>query len=276
MSFLARAESPIDYFQCRYAGSKLLFRGPRRRLDASYLAMIGGSETFGRFVRQPFPALVECGLGRMVVNLGYLNAGIDVFAQDRAVVDLCTNAEATVIQLLGAQNVTNRLYAVHPRRNDRFVRASPLLETLYREVDFTEFNFTRHLLVALQERSPEKFAMVVAELQAAWTARMRQFLRSVGGRRLLLWIGDEAPGDGTSLSARAPDPLFVTRAMIADLLPLVDGVVEVVLGEAPRAAGTLGMVFAPEDREAAEGALNLAMHAEVADRVEAALARVLG
>ncbi len=276
MSFLSRAEGPLDYLQCRYPGSKLLFRGPRRRLDAPYVAMLGSSETYGRFVRDPFPALVERGLGKPVVNLGYVNAGIDVFLNDRAVADLCAGSAATVVQLTGAQNLTSRLYAVHPRRNDRFVRAAPLLEALYREVDFTEFNFTRHLMVALQERSAEKFGLVVAELQAAWSARMRQLLRLAGGRRVLLWIGEEAPHDGTTINARAPDPLFVTRAMIDDLLPLVDAVVEVIVEPGAAPAGTLGMVFAPEDREAAESALTLPMHAAVADRVEAALARVLG
>ncbi len=36
---------------------------------------------------------------------------------------------------MGAQNLSNRFYAVHPRRNDRFLRASTLMKTIFREVD---------------------------------------------------------------------------------------------------------------------------------------------
>ena len=56
-----------------------------------------------------------------------------------------------MIQVSGAQNLSNRFHAVHPRRNDRFLRASTLLKTIYRDVDFTEFNFTRHLLTTLRD-----------------------------------------------------------------------------------------------------------------------------
>ncbi len=60
----------------------------------------------------------------------------------------------TVIQVMGAHNMSNRFYAVHPRRNDRFLRASlGCCKTIYPEVDFTEFNFTRHMLTALATHS---------------------------------------------------------------------------------------------------------------------------
>lgn len=271
MSFVHRAESGLDYYPCRYGSSKLLFRGPRRKIDTDYVAVIGGTETYGRFVERPYPALLEAAVGRKTVNLGYVNAGIDTFLQDQPVMDLCAGSDVTVVQLLGAQNLTNRFYTVHPRRNDRFVTASPLLQALFRDVDFTEFNFTRHLLVALKERSPDRFGLVVEELQQAWSGRMRQLLGRVGGKVVLLWIGEHAPGEGGSLDANAPDPLFVTRAMVEGLRPLADAVVEVVESPAARSAGLSGMVFAPEDEHAARSTTNAAVHAEVADALAAVL-----
>ena len=79
----------------------------------------------------------------------------------------CANAQVTVIQILGAHNMSNRFYTVHPRRNDRFLRASPMLRGIYHDVDFTEFNFTRHMLSRLREISEERFALVVEELKTA-------------------------------------------------------------------------------------------------------------
>ncbi|MCX7646235.1 MAG: DUF6473 family protein [Rhodobacteraceae bacterium] len=272
MSYVTRGDGVLDYLPCRYGTSKLLFRGPRRKLEDSYVAVIGGTETYGRFVQQPYPALLEGLCGRRTVNFGYVNAGVDVFLQDETVMGLCAGAEVTIVQLLGAQNLTNRFYTVHPRRNDRLLSVSPLLGALYRDLDFAEFNFTRHLLAALQDRSPERFALVVAELKAAWTARMRQLLKRVGGRKILLWIGEEAPGDGTVLNARAPDPLFVSREMIETLRPLVSDVVVVVEDQDARAAGTAGMIFEPEDAAVAATTANAAVHRQVAE----ALAGVLG
>ncbi len=272
MNCVSRSASSIDYMPCRYGGSKLLFRGPRRRAEGAYVAVLGGTETYGRFVERPYPVLVEAATGHRMVNLGYPNAGVDMYLNDSAVLQLCAGAGATVIQLLGAQNLTNVFYSVHPRRNDRFLAATPRLRRLFDEVDFTDIHFTRHLMAALQERSPERFASVVAELQAAWIGRMEQLLRAAGGRKVLLWIGEEQPGDGGKPCAHAPDPLFVTRAMIEALRPMVDDVVEVVESAEARAAGTAGMIFADGEEGAAQSTTNLAVHAEVA----AALGWVLG
>lgn len=276
MNCVTGSVGSIDYVPCRYGGSKLLFRGPRRRVDGSYVAVLGGTETYGRFVERPYPVLTEAATGLRMVNLGYLNAGVDVFLNDRAVMQLCAGARATVIQLLGAQNLTNGFYSVHPRRNDRFLAATPRLKRLFGDVDFTEFHFTRHLLAALQERSSERFAAVVAELQAAWMQRMERLLRAAGGRKILLWIGEEPPGDGGTPCAHAPDPLFVTRAMIEALRPVVAEVVEVVESAEARAAGTEGMVFAPEEESAAQSTTNLAVHRDVAAALGVALGRALG
>jgi hypothetical protein len=276
MSYVTRGESALEYLPCRYGTSKLLFRGPRRKTDTGYVGVLGGSETYGRFIERPFPMLVEAKTGQRMINFGYVNAGVDVFLQDRSVLDICAEANATVIQLLGAQNLTNRFYAVHPRRNDRFLSASQFLQTLYRDVDFTEYNFTRHLLADLQDRSAEKFLMVSDELKAAWVVRMKQLLESVGGKKILLWIGEEAPGDGTVINANAPDPLFVTRAMIDEIRPLTDDFVEVVASPEARANGTTGMVFESEDAQAAATAPNVAVHQEVANQLSRALDRLLG
>lgn len=273
MNFIAGSVGSIDYMPCRYGGSKLQFRGPQRRLDRPYVAVLGGTETYGRFVPAPFAALTEAATGRRMVNLGSLNAGVDMFLGDADVMRICAGAEATVIQFLGAQNLSNAFYTVHPRRNDRFLGATPKLKKLFPEVDFTEFNFTRHLLAALQAHSQERFALVVAALQSAWVARMEALLRGAGGRRILLWVGEHAPGeDAGPPCAHAPDPLFVTRAMIEALRPLAASVVEVVLSPAARAQGTRGMIYGAGEEEAAASTTNLAMHADIA----AALGRVLG
>ncbi|WP_172300252.1 DUF6473 family protein [Pseudoruegeria sp. HB172150] len=271
MNFSTLEKTELDYFQCRYGNSKQLFRGPRRRLEGEYIAFLGGTETYGKFIVAPYPALVEVETGIRSVNLGCINAGIDAYANDKALTDICSKARVTVIQAMGAHNMSNRFYAVHPRRNDRFLRASPLLEKIYPEVDFTEFSFTRHLLHRLAEISPEKFNMLERELKEAWTARMRLLLSQIEGKVALLYLSDHAPAAEADHDPDATDPLFVDRAMLDEMKGAVARVVEVVADPGERVQGLDEMVFHEAEQAAAEEMLGPVVHRRIAE----ALAPVL-
>lgn len=260
----------LNYFPCRYGNSKLMFRGPRRRLEGVFCAMTGGTETYGKFVKTPFPALVEELTGHRIVNLGCANAGPDIFSGEAAVLNLCAPARVTVVQVLGAQNMSNRFYAVHPRRNDRFLRASPQLKALFPEVDFTEFHFTRHMLTTLKTVSLRKFAAVEAELKTAWVARLKSLTAPLAGASVLLHVtgvGSRGFADG----GLGPEPLFVDDAMVAEVAPGFSETVRVRAGPAAVARGTAGMVFSPLEEPAAMALPGPEVHAEIA----AALAPVI-
>ncbi|WP_300515965.1 DUF6473 family protein [Aliiroseovarius sp.] len=261
----------LDYYPCRYGKSKLLLRGPKRKLDGPYVAVLGGTETYGKFVTRPFPQQIEEMLDHRVVNFGCVNAGIDVYVNDRTILEAASKAAVTVVQLTGAQNLSNRFYAVHPRRNDRFLRASNLLKTIYRDVDFTEFSFTRHLLTSLHRVSPDRFAMVEQELKEAWVARMKTLISKIDGKIVLLWMADHAPAGSESSSIQGSDPLFVGGEMINELRPFVTDVVEVRVTQAEIEAGHEGMVYSELEEPAARAMLGTVAHARAADSLEAAL-----
>jgi hypothetical protein len=262
----------LDYYPCRYGKSKLLFRGPRKKLDQPYCAVIGGTETYGKFVEESYLRLLERMAEKMVVNLGYMNAGTDVFANDPTVLEICAGADVTVIQIMGAQNLTNRFYTVHSRRNDRFLKPSSLLSTIYREVDFTEIHFTRHLLCALAEASAQKFDMVRDELKSAWVARMRAILSQVGGRVILLWLAEHAPDKQPNGETFGADPLFVDRDMIEQLAEFNVELVEVVATPEAVAAGQLRMVFTQLEQPKAHEMLGPVVHEAAARALSAQIA----
>jgi len=221
-------EVELDYHPCRYGNSRILFRGPKKSLRGRYVTFVGSTETYGKNVGVPFPALVEPQIGMPCVNFGCVNASIDAFLHEEAIHDACNGAACNVLQVTGAQNISNRFYTVHPRRNDRFLRASSVLRAIYPEVDFTDFCFTRHMLASLYELSPERFEIILSELQMAWRARMRSFLTMIGAHSILLWFSEHLPSDahiGDRADPLAADPLFVTRSMLDELRPLVQGVV---------------------------------------------------
>ena len=270
MNIAANTKGAIDYQVCKYPGSRIAFRGPLRPLNAPYVAVLGGSETLGKFVDDPFVDLLEKRLEEPVVNLGVMHAGLTLFLDDPAVMKIASEARLTIVQLFGAQNMSNRFYTVHPRRNDRFLAASARLQALYPEVDFTEFNFTGHLLTALEERNPKSFQKVVAELRTAWVHRMITLLKSITGDCLLLWMSDRAP-DTPSAMASGADPMFLNWAMLDALLPYASGLVEVVSSPRAKAEGLSARAFLPGEEAAALALPGPRFHAEAADALAEAI-----
>jgi hypothetical protein len=253
MSYLRGGPGGPEAELCSYEGSRLSFRAPARRLSGRYVAALGGAETFGKGTTRPWPALLETAAGLDVVNFGAVGAGPDAILQDDTLIAASRAAAATVLQIPGAQALSNPFYRVHPRRNDRFVRALPALQELYPDVDFCDYSFTRHLLGGLHRRDPERFARVAAGLQATWRLRMQELLGRLGGPVVLLWLGDRAPAADTRLCAGSA-PLLVTRPMLDSLRPLAAALVEVAAPPA-RANGTGATLPADVAHEAAACAL---------------------
>jgi len=276
MSYDVLGAGALNYAPCRYGNSRILFRGPERRLDAPYVAFLGGTETYGKFIKTPFPALVESSLGVNCINFGIPNAGIDVLANEGFLIDAALGAQISVVQIVGTQNLSNRFYTVHPRRNDRFISASPLLSSIYPEVDFSEFHFTRHMLNILYGVSPQRFAVVRQELQEAWMSRMKLLLRRIQGKAVLLWLADCSPPEASDVQtnpANNSDPLFVTRQMLEQLEAHAKEFVQVVLSQKALAAGTQGMMFSEMEAPAAQKLLGPQAHGEAAQVLTGMLRR---
>lgn len=230
---------------------------------ARYGAVLGGSLCYGAGVARPFPALLQARLQMPVLNLGCRNAGVEAAMRDPAVLGLAAGACHVVVQITGAQAVSNRFYRVHPRRNDRLIGPSDALRRLYPEVDFTAFAFTGHLLGALARLDADgaRFALVVAELRSAWSARMASLLAELdGGGLTLLHVvtgrGDAEgqsrqhgqSGQGGQASARPGDglplaePAFVTAAMVRAVAPAHARIVTLAAGHAARLPGAQSLL----------------------------------
>ena len=254
----------INYQPYRLAGSKLLLRGPKCSLDQPYLAFLGGAETYGRFQERPFPNLVGRSLQLPVLNLGCINAGPDVYHNNPAILTAARNAIATVVEIPGVQNQSNRFYSVHPLRNDRFIKPSRELMLLYPEVDFTEINFTRHLLRVLYSVSRRRFERVRCELQIAWAQRMADLIYMVGPGCQLFWFSDRPPMRKFNSSAFAGDPMFVSELMMQELRIFHAPIVTFVPEQQMIKRGRSGLMYTGLDRAAAETLLGAEAHATAA------------
>ncbi len=265
MTYERLGRSPLAYLPCGYPGSRLKFRGPRRKLEGQYAAFLGGTDTYGKFIQQPFPALIEARTGVKCVNFGWPNAGVDVYLNDIGVLMAAANAGVTVLQVPCVTNMTNRFYTVHPRRNDRFLEASGALRAIYGEVDFTEFHFVRHMLQYLQRVSEERFATVIKGIQVSWLSRMQLLLHKLDGKVILLWMSARAPEDHADQIPFEYDPIGVTKEMLDALRPKVDRLIEVTASDEIMAEGTKGMRFSVFEESAAQEVLGPGLHNQVAD-----------
>mgnify|MGYP003564171922 CR=1 FL=1 len=214
MSFETRGAIAPDHPTVSYPGSSLRFRAPAGDPTHAHVLCLGGTETFGRYVDDPYPAQLANRITAPVINMGVAGAGLDVLLSDGAIVNARASASAIVLQIQGAQALSNRLYTVHPRRNDRFVRASDVLRTIYWDVDFTEFHFIRHMLDHLEALSPDRFDIVRNELRVAWMARMKHILCKAKVPVHLLWLSCRAPRNEDPQDTLCDEPMFVTSDML--------------------------------------------------------------
>ena len=257
---------------CSYGLSKLSFRGPRRPTDGRYIAFLGGSETFGKYIPKPFPDLIETAIGEVCVNLGNQSAGPDVFLHDTAIQSLCHDAAATVIQIPPATNLSNPFYKVHPRRNDRFIAPKERLVVLYPELDFAEVAFTGHLISRLRAIDDRRFTVVRNQLCKTWVHRMKALVAKCTGPTFLLWFAARKPQDTSVGIHPSNHPAFVTRAMVEALRPYVSDIIEVVA----KRGETCGMVFPPLEALAAQDMLGIDAHKAAAKALRAPLLYGLG
>lgn len=262
----------IDYAPWQWPGSRLWMRGPERSVSGRYIAVLGGLETFGRFVARPFPDLLEEALGLRCLNLGAAHAGPEAYLADGALIGACGRAEATVISVTGAHALSNRFYKVHPRRNDRVICHEAALRALYPEIDFSQHSFVRHLLGDLERASPERFGEVRDELRRAWVVRMERLCERIGRDVVLLWMGDRGPGDPAE-SIHDGDPPFVTRAMLGALRGLVRGKVEAV--GLPDGDDLAGRICGENEARAALRLPGPALHRQAAEELSVALRALL-
>ncbi len=262
----------LEYHPCRYGSSKILFRGPARRVRGDYIAFLGGSETFGRFTEAPFPDIVEESTGITSINLGCLRAGIDAYLTSPGLMDICSMSQATVIQVMGAANMSNRFYTVDPRHNDHFLRASKRFKELFPDVDFTEFDQTGHMLTELARAGADRLHQVRHELQSAWVARMRNMLRQIDGPKILLWLSDHAPFSAAEGGTICRDPLFVDRAMLNAVSEGADALIEIVATREEVETGRDLLIHSDMENGAAMEMLGPVVH----DRVAKAISSVIG
>ena len=271
MTYERTGARALDYEYCHYGRSRLAFRGPKWPIPDDFVLCLGGAETFGRFIETPYPALLERRTGRRVLNLGLPNTGWDAYLTDPWVMDMVRRAEMTILQVPGLQCHSNRNYTVHPRRNDRVIGQTVLMREVFREVDFTEFNFTRHLVGALQARAPERFSALVRDLRAVWLSRLKTLVSAAMGGTAVMWFAPHPPLDKQEAMEISGDPWGVDKTLFTEAAALAKASLTIRISAKARVLGAEGMVYSPIEAPVTFGLPGPLAHHEAAEQLAALL-----
>jgi hypothetical protein len=130
----------------------------------AHVLCLGGTETFGRFVAEPYPS-ADLGIASAAARDQHGRRRRRARRRaERPAIARRRRATAIVLQIPEAQNLSNRLYTVHPRRNDRFIKRLHHPAHHLPRRGFHRVSLHRHMLDHLGRLSADRFAIVRAEL----------------------------------------------------------------------------------------------------------------
>ena len=145
------------------------------------------------------------------------------------------------------------------------------MKALFRDVDFTDFSFTRHMLLTLHAQSPDRFAILADELRATWLDRMKELMSRLPRRTILLWIADQPPQSAARGARLDQQPLLVDAEMMAAITPMARTYVEVISRPANRGQRLGSMAFALTEAQAAASVPGPEVHRDAARILSRAL-----
>lgn len=203
----------VDYGLWRPEGVELSVRGPEiPRGDRARVVCLGAAQTFGRLVREPFPALLGARLGVPVANLGIAGARPQDYLDHPRLLDLVNESDVAVVQVMSARSVLHRA----------------LLEAGAEKMN----EVAAWYLERIDAGATGELSEAVGESRRLWVDEMRRLLAAIEPPVILLWFSKREPDyriDFRSLGGIfGGAPQLVDATMLDAIRPLADGLVSVV------------------------------------------------
>ncbi|WP_084102581.1 DUF6473 family protein [Demequina sp. NBRC 110051] len=195
--YQARDWDVVDYEMYQHGGSQLWFRGPRPRAleRGRYVVCLGAAQTFGCFVAQPYPQLLEAELGMPVVNLGYGGAGPRFYVRHPELLPLINGAAAVVVQVMSARSEDNSRFAsgglelLTDRATGEQVSAAHAYAGLLAEHDDRLRRLPGPLRKAWRVlKGPHEVVKVLDETRTAWVDSYGELMSAITAPTVVLWF----------------------------------------------------------------------------------------
>lgn len=178
----------LDYKYAQLSGTETLFRGPiPEDLSGGFITCLGGAHTLGRFVEQPYPALLQKQLGIPVLNLGHGGGKPEFYLQSAGVLEIINRSKCAVIQVMSARGSPNR-YLKPTSHSHNIMRIAKDIPA-HKNPAFVDAAYR----ILLKQLAPEKVQEAISETRAAWLQEMGKLLERITVPKLLLWFSVRTP-----------------------------------------------------------------------------------
>jgi hypothetical protein len=210
----------LDYELHTLPGCVGLFRGPPPPpVIREYVACVGGAQTFGRFVRVPFPRLLAASLDLETLNLGRGGVGPTYPLNSPGVLDYINRARVAIVQVFSGRSQSNSLFRTW---NDSMYGINCTTGSRMSADEFYTWLMGQELQLAQQ---------IVAETCDNYVSDMVRLLAAIKVPKILFWFAARSPDYARhwklplqKLWGRFPQ--FVNRAMVDQLRSHADAYVE--------------------------------------------------
>ncbi|MGB1234325.1 MAG: DUF6473 family protein, partial [Planktomarina sp.] len=192
--------APAGALDGEYQLGRLHFRGRQIQTTRAHITLLGGTETYGRFMPDPYAKGLRRVLDCPVRNLGVINGGLDCLQRVMQLLQPQDRVQSIVLETPGLLMQSNPFYDVHPYRNDRITRLKPLFLNVFPKVDELTLHFVGHLWHQCKTWHPEQAGRLVQMLRDTWLNTMEGILLNCPAPvHLLHFAGNSAGGPRVTL-----------------------------------------------------------------------------
>lgn len=211
----------IDYQQFILGGKA--FRGPlpKKMYSKDKITFLGAAQTFGRFVRLPFPTITGSLFDLDTLNLGYAGAGASFYLKNPYIISQAQNARVAVIQVMSGRSCANSIFDTPEGRN-----------TLTRRSDGANMTDGPGYTWLLKELGADRAVSIVRESQEKWVDEMISLAKKISIPKILFWFSGRSteftPRGENTAALMGEFPHFISTQMITEVKPYFSAYVECV------------------------------------------------
>jgi len=227
LNYQLESSHVADYQLYSLSDVSFTLRGPQPPLrgNSPVLSFLGAAQTFGAFVKYPYPNLLGDMCSARVLNFGRGGAGPGFYLEQQAVLDYVNRTDCCVVQVMSARSSVNNAFmeSVGGLTSVRIKQGRLKGETLLGHIAYKELE---------KELDTSSFIRLIHETQEHYVEQNIQLSRQISCPKILLYVGTNAPIKPGLKSKVAPGrflvgahPHMVTEEMLEQLAPHFDAVV---------------------------------------------------
>lgn len=211
----------IDYDLWFINNGRHALRGPRVDYESSdYICFIGAAQTFGRFVKHPFPYQVGRTLGKKCLNLGFSGAGPEYYLRQEMLMRAIEGASVLVVQSMSARSVSAGVFRAGANNG--------VLTFLEGPRKGEEMLAQKAYQILRDEYGQKAYDIQVAQAREEWVRLHEELLAKTNAQKYFLWLSEKKPEikPNAGKSAVGTFPHFVTSEMVERVSRMCDGFID--------------------------------------------------